>query len=177
MAKLTIEEVNRMDYEAFVQTFGNVVEHGTIISAAIWKFRPFDNVKHLHDTICDFIALLPTSGKEGILRCHPDLAGRLAQMNKLTEESTTEQKSAGLDQLSKEELDFLNAANSKYRSKFNFPFVICARENKKTAIFEGLRSRVSNSPEIELQRGIEEVKKICYYRLLDLIQMGVDPKL
>ena len=34
--------------------------------------------------------------------------------------------------------------NQKYKDKFGFPFIICARLNKKEAIFGGLRSRLHN---------------------------------
>lgn len=66
----------------------------------------------------------------------------------------------------------------RYRSKFGFPFVICARKNKKDAILEGLRTRLNNSHEVELQKGLTEVKKICYLRLLDLVQHeGIESRL
>ncbi len=38
-----------------------------------------------------------------ILRRHPDLAGTLAEKGQLTAESTAEQKSAGLDQLTEQQ--------------------------------------------------------------------------
>ncbi|XP_076048061.1 2-oxo-4-hydroxy-4-carboxy-5-ureidoimidazoline decarboxylase-like [Oratosquilla oratoria] len=115
--------------------------------------------------------------KQGILRCFPDLGGRLTQLNMLSKESTMEQRSAELHRLSKEEFDYINAANSKYQTKFNFPFVLCALENKKATIFEELQRRVDNSPNVELHTGIEEAKKICYHRLLNLVQVSLEPKL
>ena len=57
----------------------------------------------------------------------------------------------------------------RYKAKFGFPFVICARENKKDAILNGLATRVENSAETELTTGIEEVKKIMLYRLIALV--------
>ena len=53
-------------------------------------------------------------GKEGVLRLHPDLAGKLAQLGNLTGESTDEQKAAGLDTLTEEEIATLTQANSEY---------------------------------------------------------------
>lgn len=50
-------------------------------------------------------------GKAGILRCHPDLAGKLAAAGELTHESTMEQKAAGLDSMTSEELKKLNHFN------------------------------------------------------------------
>jgi 2-oxo-4-hydroxy-4-carboxy-5-ureidoimidazoline decarboxylase len=67
-------------------------------------------------------------GKEGILRLHPDLAGRLAASGNLTAESTKEQSSAGLQNLTEQERQKMNHLNQQYKQKFGFPFVICARE-------------------------------------------------
>ena len=109
------------------------------------------------------------SVQEGVLRCHPDLAGKLAQQGALSSESSNEQKTAGLLDLSPEEKQTLATNNAKYISKFNFPFVICVRENKKEAIMTQIVRRERNSPEQELETGIGEVKKICLLRLSDLL--------
>ena len=108
-------------------------------------------------------------GKEGILRLHPDLAGRLAQAGTLTKESTAEQRSAGLDDMTEDERGRMSELNQKYKSKFGFPFVICARQNKKDAILQGLERRLNNCPEEEAVAGSNEVKKICELRLRDLV--------
>jgi 2-oxo-4-hydroxy-4-carboxy-5-ureidoimidazoline decarboxylase len=53
-------------------------------------------------------------GKEGVLRLHPDLAGRLAELGSLTQESTAEQKAAGLDTMTLGEKQLLRETNIKY---------------------------------------------------------------
>lgn len=50
-------------------------------------------------------------GQEGILRLHPDLAGKMAQMGSLTTESSNEQLSAGLNQLTPDEVATLQNLN------------------------------------------------------------------
>ena len=115
--------------------------------------------------------------KEGVLRVHPDLAGRLAEQGLLTSESTAEQKHAGLDTMTENERAELSQLNSQYKQKFGFPFVICARENKKDAIINGLRTRLQNSPHQEVLQGVEEVKKISYYRILSVVSSVENSKL
>ncbi|XP_077984943.1 2-oxo-4-hydroxy-4-carboxy-5-ureidoimidazoline decarboxylase-like [Glandiceps talaboti] len=161
-----------MDYDEFIEKFGNVIEHGPLIAAAVWSKRPFQHVKQLHEKICSFIDELPSAGKAGILRCHPDLAGKLASAGKLTQESTKEQSGSGLLSLTEEEKSYLQNCNTQYRQKFRFPFVICARENKKQAIMEGLKVRLQHSEQEELTTGVNEVKKIGWYRLMDLVTDG-----
>lgn len=59
----TIAEVNFMDYEEFIEVFGNVIEHCSLCAAAVWRYRPFRDVRHLHEEICKFVDALPTAGE------------------------------------------------------------------------------------------------------------------
>lgn len=52
--------------------------------------------------------------KEEILKNFPDLAGKLADEGRLTEESIEEHKAAGLDKLTTLEKKELNDLNNKY---------------------------------------------------------------
>lgn len=167
---LSIHAVNKMGYEEFIKCFGNVVEHCSLCAAAVWRERPFRDAETLASCFGDFIDRLPISGKEGILRLHPDLAGRLAQAGQLTSESTREQASAGLNTMTEEERQRMTNLNKRYTQKFGFPFVICARENKKDAILRGLEERLENAPQTEAITGANEVKKICRLRLVDLVK-------
>ena len=53
------------------------------------------------------------AGRAGILRCHPDLAGRMAAAGQLTDESKLEQKAAGLDDMTAEEKSTLQSYNQR----------------------------------------------------------------
>lgn len=169
---ISIQEVNQLDYEEFIAKFGNTVEHCGLCAAAVWRYRPFASVEDIINKIAEFLEQLSIPGKEGVLRLHPDLAGRLALSGGLTEESRREQSAAGLGTMTDEERRRMSDLNSKYRTKFGFPFVICARENKKMAILHGLETRLQNDAATEAVTGVNEVKKICALRLRDL----VDPK-
>ena len=92
-------------------------------------------------------------------------------MDTLTSESKNEQKTAGLLDLSVEEQLLLSKNNASYMSKFQFPFVICARENKKDTILTNIVIRQENCKDVELNIGIEEVKKIARLRLMNIIEM------
>jgi 2-oxo-4-hydroxy-4-carboxy--5-ureidoimidazoline (OHCU) decarboxylase len=58
--------------------------------------------------------------------------------------------------------------NQQYKQKFGFPFVICARENKKEAILSGLERRLNNSKETEAITSFFpwycKETKLCYSR-------------
>ena len=76
-----------------------------------------------------------------------------------------------------EERQKMAELNEKYKQKFGFPFVICARENKKDAILQGLERRLENDSESEAVTGVNEVKKICRLRLLDIVDENSTAKL
>ncbi|CAL8294397.1 unnamed protein product [Lota lota] len=174
---MDIEAINLLSYEDFVSTFGNVVERCPIITAAVWSKRPYPSVAALEAAINDFIEALPESGKEGILRCHPDLAGKDLQSGTLTPESREEQGQAGLDRMDASEVSRMTRLNSEYKERFGFPFVVCARMNNKTTIVEQLRDRLRNTHAQERARAIEEVKKICHLRLRGLVLSNQKNKL
>lgn len=104
-----------------------------------------------------------------LIASHPDLVGSLAREGRLTRESTTEQAAAGLTQLSRDEIAAFERFNAEYRTKFGFPFVICARENKKAAILAAFPRRLANTREQEIATALGEIAKIARLRLLDRV--------
>ncbi|XP_046489033.1 2-oxo-4-hydroxy-4-carboxy-5-ureidoimidazoline decarboxylase-like isoform X1 [Neodiprion pinetum] len=166
---LSILEVNALPTEQFEWLFGNVIEHCPEAAGWVATKRPFLSTESLRNAFDDYLDKLKNHEKENVLIKHPDLAGKLAEEGKLTTESQNEQKCAGLDEMTREEKQTLANLNAMYKEKFHFPFVICARENKVAAILSGIENRLNNSPETELEVGIQEVKKICRIRLLDVV--------
>ncbi|XP_023477216.2 putative 2-oxo-4-hydroxy-4-carboxy-5-ureidoimidazoline decarboxylase isoform X2 [Equus caballus] len=170
---MDMEKVNSMDFGEFVDVFGNVVERCPLIAAAVWSQRPFSDLEDLEKHFFAFIDALPQSGQEGILRCHPDLAGRELQRGTLTAESQREQSGAGLTSLSADERLRLAELNAQYRARFGFPFVLAARLSDRAAVPRELARRLHCPPAQELRTALAEVKKIGHLRLADLL--GVDP--
>lgn len=100
-----------------------------------------------------------------LIRSHPDLAGRLAQQGHLTAASTSEQAAAGLDRLAPDELARFQALNTRYRERFGFPFIICARLNQKSAIISAMERRLNQASEVEFDTALSEIEKIARLRL------------
>lgn len=167
--KVSVDQINRMDYTDFISTFGSVIEHCYLAAATVWSSRPFPDSQGLHQVFADFLHSLSTQAKSGVIRCHPDLAGRLAEEKKLTKESLSEQKAAGLLELTATERHKLASLNTSYKAKFGFPFVICARENKKEMIMKGIESRLENSVAEEVETALLEISKIAFHRIKDIV--------
>jgi OHCU decarboxylase len=166
----TMSELNGWTFETFVQRIGPVFEHSPWIAEATWNRRPFAGREQLHHALCETVAGAGKARQLDLIRAHPDLVGQAALAGTLTPASTREQAGAGLDRLSADEIAAFQTFNRRYREKFGFPFVICARLNKKEAILEGFRRRLDHTEDEEIGTALEEIGKIARFRLADLIE-------
>ena len=62
--------------------------------------------------------------------------------------------------------------NEAYKNKFRFPFVICARQNKKEAILRGIVKRYHRTVEEETESAMKEVMKIALFRLKNRVEIN-----
>ncbi len=164
----TLKYLNECDRSAFVASLGHLFEHSPWVAEETWAQRPFASAEALHAALCATMQAAPVERQLALIRAHPDLAGRLAQQKKLTAESTREQASAGLDQLTDAELTAFTRQNVAYQAKFGFPFIICARLNAKSAILTAMQARSGNPPDTEFTTALGEIEKIARLRLQDL---------
>ncbi len=166
---MTLAHLNSCSSPEFVRIVGPVFEHSPWIAEATWAKRPFGSTENLHNALCETVRSASEAQQLALIRAHPDLVGKLALAGQLTKESTGEQASAGLDRLTPEEVGLFQANNAAYKEKFGFPFIICARLNKKEAILAGFKRRLHHSREQEIKTALEEIFKIADLRIRDLI--------
>jgi 2-oxo-4-hydroxy-4-carboxy-5-ureidoimidazoline decarboxylase len=160
-----LSHVNALPKEDFVCLVGPVFEHSPWIAESVAGQRPFASVEALHTAMCEVVRGASEDQQLALIRAHPDLVGRVV----LTAESQGEQSAAGLTNLSSEEIALFERYNRAYKTRFGFPFVICARLNKKDAILNAFPVRLQNSPGQEITTALEEIFKIAALRLADLI--------
>ena len=160
---------NQLDCAGFVRLCGPFFEHSPWVAERTWSRRPFGNLQALHDALCDTVRHASQDEQIRLIASHPDLVGRLAREGKVTRESSNEQAAAGLNVLSDSEIQQFERYNAAYREKFGFPFVICARENKKEAILKAFPARLANSRQQEIETALAEIFKIARHRLLDAV--------
>ncbi|MBO0792303.1 MAG: 2-oxo-4-hydroxy-4-carboxy-5-ureidoimidazoline decarboxylase [Ktedonobacteraceae bacterium] len=170
---LTLREINAMDQEQFVAALGSLFEGPPWIVEQAWSRRPFTSLEQFHRCLCDVMDSAPLEQQIALLRAHPDLVGRAALAGQLSSASTGEQAAAGLNRLTAEEIATFQRLNREYREKFDFPFVICARENKKESILQGFAWRLHNTREREIDIALGEVAKISLLRLRDSVRKEV----
>src|SRR5688572_6887615 len=130
----TLAKLNAMDRDEFTRVLGPVFERSPWIAEEAWAYRPFESFDRLHRVLCDVVWLSATSRQIELIRAHPELGGKAALAGGLTAASAQEQASAGLRRLSRDDVAQLQELNRTYRQQFGFPFVICARLNRKESI-------------------------------------------
>lgn len=162
-------ELNQIPRAAFTAALGHLFEHSPWVADETWPKRPFRDAAHLQAELCATMRAASRARQSALIHAHPDLAGRLAQQNKLTAESTREQASAGLNQMSADELGTFQKLNDSYRARFGFPFIICARLNARDAILAAMQVRVTNASDTEFQTALAEIEKIARLRLDDFL--------
>ena len=160
-----LAELNAMDRVEFVRIVGPVFEHSPWVAARTSGLRPFPSREALHAALVDTVEKASDDEKVCLIRAHPDLIGD----DELTSASKSEQASAGLQNATAEEAKQFREHNRQYRERFGFPFVICARLNKKEAIARAFPVRLRNSREQEIDIALQEISKIAELRLKDLI--------
>ena len=154
-----------MDRAGFMAAFGAIFEHSPWVAEGAWEAAPFETLGALHDAMMRVCRAAPRERRLGLIRAHPDLAGKAAVAGAMTAESTAEQAGAGLDRLTSKEFVRFMDLNESYRAKFGFPFVLAVKGHDKTSILAAFVERLENSEEAEFERAIEEIGKIARIRL------------
>ena len=160
-----------LDREAFVALFGRVYEHSPWIAEAAFEAgldARHERIAGLHETMNAVVAEAPRHRQLGLLRAHPDLAGRLAVAGALTPHSTSEQAGAGLDKCTAEEFARFTQLNDAYKAKFGFPFVMAVKGRTRGDILATFERRLKNDAASEFRAALDEVNKIALFRLQEL---------
>jgi 2-oxo-4-hydroxy-4-carboxy-5-ureidoimidazoline decarboxylase len=166
----SLANLNTCEQAVFVAALGHLFEHSPWVAEQAWAQRPFASAETLHAALCATMRAAPADRQLALIRAHPDLAGRLAQQRQLTAASAREQATAGLDQLTADELAEFTRLNDAYRAKFGCPFIICARLNAKAAILAAMSARLQNPPATEHAAALGEIEKIAWLRLQDTLK-------
>lgn len=163
---MTLAEVNGLDREGFVAAFGGIFEHSPWVAEQAWPLRPFATVAGLHEIMVRAVERASAEDQLTLIRAHPDLGARV----KMSAASAGEQAGAGLDRLTAEEFERLQALNSAYREKFGFPFIYAVKGSTKYDVLRALEQRLQASMELERSTALAQIGRIAQFRLADVLQ-------
>ena len=161
----TLAHANSCSAEQFVKLLGGVFEHSPWVAAAVVDRRPFPSHGALHAAMCEAVRAAGEAAQLALIAAHPDLVGRAV----LTDASAREQAAAGLTELSPAEVARFDRYNADYKARFGFPFVICARRNKKEAMLRAFPERLTHTREQEMETALDQIFQIAAFRLDEVL--------
>ena len=181
MSSVLLSVLNTCSRDEFVAALGNVFEYSPWIAEQAAIARPFAGVQQLFDAMKTVVGQTAPDRRLDLIRGHPDLANRTQRAAGLTAESSAEQNGAGLDRLSDAEFEAFERVNSAYRTKFGFPYIVCARRHTKGSILRDFERRLPNDIAAEVQNSINEIYRIAALRVAELVvsddRLGVHGRL
>ena len=162
---MTLGEINRMPADEFIATFGGIAEHSPWVADHAARERPFRSREAMIEAFCTAVTSASHDEKLALIRAHPDLATKA----KLTQDSSREQKGAGLDALTEAELVRFNDLNARYKQAFGFPFIFAVKGAGKHEILAGFEERIRHSPKAEFGTAIAHICRILRFRIEDRV--------
>jgi N-carbamoyl-L-amino-acid hydrolase len=169
---LTISQLNAAVPAEAVALLDGIYEHSPWIAQRALPARPFRTLAHLKHALVQALAASSTDEQIGLIRAHPELAGKAMVSKTLTAESTNEQGKAGLTDCTPEEFARIQKLNADYNAKFGFPFILAVRGPRGTGlakreIIDTFERRLFNHPEFELGEALRNIHRIAEIRLDD----------
>jgi N-carbamoyl-L-amino-acid hydrolase len=177
---MTLEQLNQASTADAARMLDGLYEHSPWIAEQALHERPFRSLAHLKHAMCQVLARAGRDAQLGLIRAHPELAGKAMVSQTLTAESTHEQSKAGLTHCTPEELAQIQKLNADYNTKFGWPFILAVRGPRgvglsKQQIIQAFERRLHGHPDFELQECLRNIHRIVEIRLND--KFGVEPTL
>jgi 2-oxo-4-hydroxy-4-carboxy-5-ureidoimidazoline decarboxylase len=166
----TISELNGCGKDEFVAALANIFEYSPWIAEQAASARPFSGVNALFAAMKDVVDRAPSEQLMTLIKAHPDLANKTQRAAGLTEESTHEQNSLGLDRLSDAEFEAFERVNNAYRAKFAIPYIVSVRRHTKDSVLRDFERRLPNDAPTEIRASVGEICRIAALRLDLLVQ-------
>jgi OHCU decarboxylase len=170
MATVALATLNGLDCAGCTRLLGEVFEHSPWVAERAWARRPFASIDALHAAMLAAVGAAGTDEQLGLIRAHPELAGREAAAGTLTADSTSEQGRLGFTALSRAEIERVARANRAYREKFGFPCIVALRLHAtRESVIAEMERRADNDRTAEIAAALEQIGHIARGRLDKLV--------
>ncbi len=178
---LTLDRLNAATPAEAARLLDGLYEHSPwIVEQAVARAAPFASLAHFKHALARVVAEAPVEAQLGLIRAHPELAGKAMVADALTAESKDEQNRAGLTRCTPEEFTRIQIMNAEYNTRFGFPFVLAVRGPRGTGlgkqqIIDTFARRLHSHPEVERAEALRNIHRIAEIRLAD--KFGTEPTL
>ena len=177
---ITLNDLNAAALPEATKMLDGLYEHSPWIAEGALAQRSFRSLAHLKHAM---VLVLKHAGRDaqlGLIRAHPELAGKAMVNKSLTAESSNEQGKAGLTKCTLQEFAKIQQLNADYNAKFGFPFILAVRGPRgnglsKQQIIDTFERRLHGHPSFEFQECLRNIHRVVELRLND--KFGVEPTL
>ena len=178
--RITFDQWNAAPLKEALQLLDGLYEHSPWITEQALQARPFTSLAQFKHALARVVASAGQAAQLGLIRAHPELAGKAMVSQSLTVESSHEQNKAGLTQCSPEEFAHLQQLNAAYNAQFGFPFILAVRGPRGTGlsrqeIIATFERRLHGHPDFERAECLRNIHRIAEIRLND--KFGLTPTL
>jgi N-carbamoyl-L-amino-acid hydrolase len=172
---ITLAQLGAADEAGFVALLDGIYEHSPWIAAAAHRARPAGGFASLPALKHALATAVRESGREaqlGLIRAHPELAGKAMVAKSLTAESSDEQTRSGLTHCTPEEFARLQQLNAAYNARFGWPFILAVRGPRGEGLTRGeiiatFARRLAGHPDFEFAECLRNIHRIAEIRLAD----------
>lgn len=177
---LTLDQLNAAAPDEALRLLDGLYEHSPWVVERALAHRPFASLAALKWALVRSLAAATLDEQRGLIRAHPELAGKAMVANTLTAESTGEQSRAGLTHCTPDEFETLQRLNADYNARFGFPFILAVRGPRglgfsRQQIIAAFQRRLGNPVDFEREEALRNIHRIAEIRLGD--KFGVEPEL
>jgi len=177
---LNLDTLNAASEDEFVALLDGTYEHSPWIARRAAAARPFASLLQLKAALARVVREAGLDEQLGLIRAHPELAGKAMVSKTLTAESTNEQSKAGLTDCTPEEFARIQQLNADYNARFGWPFILAVRGPRgqglpRGEIIASFARRLQGHPDFERAECLRNIHRIAEIRLND--KFGVEPGL
>jgi N-carbamoyl-L-amino-acid hydrolase len=175
----TLNDLNTADHAAFVASLHGIYEHSPWIPGRAAAQRPFATVAALKLALQTVVDEASEDEQLGLIRAHPELAGKAAIAGELTAESTSEQAKSGLNACSASEYATLHKLNADYNARFGFPFILAVKGPDgngltRSEIIATFTRRLKQQRAGEMAECLRQIHRIAELRLNALLDIKLE---
>ncbi|MCX7556029.1 2-oxo-4-hydroxy-4-carboxy-5-ureidoimidazoline decarboxylase [Xanthomonadaceae bacterium JHOS43] len=167
---MTLDTLNAVSRTDFIDALAGIYEHSPWVAEQVEPQRPFASVDALAHAMANVVANAGEAAQLRLIRAHPQLAGKAAIADELTESSAREQRGAGLDQCSPEEFAQITRLNEAYQARFDFPFIIAVKGHDRASILAHMATRLRHDATTERNEALRQIERIARFRLEILLE-------
>jgi len=172
MGMMSIDQLNAASVDDFVTLLNGVYEHSPWIAERAAAKRPLQGLPQLKLALAQVVREASLDEQLGLIRAHPELAGKAMVAGSLTAESTDEQSRAGLTHCTAEEFARLQQLNADYKARFGWPFILAVRGTRGTGLSRSeivatFARRLNAHADVERAECLRQIHRIAEIRLND----------